>query len=640
MSLEYLFLPIPVHRGRDLCYIYQYISFVMGPRNNHHTTGVAMKTLRMIPYVILITIFLISTTGMRTLAPSATINVTTFNDEYGTGVTTCSLREAIQTANSDIEFGGCTDVVGTDTIYLPAGSYTLEMGGANDDLNASGDLDITSNLSIIGQGTGAVIQANGIDRALDIQSLATVVLNQLTITGGSLPEVDEGSGDSGGGIRNAGTLTLTHVTVSSNRAGDGDSWVEDRNTGGMGGGIVSSGSLTIIDSLITNNHAGDGYNQTDWGATGGHGGGIAVTAGSLSITNSTITGNVAGESKATQGGWGGNGGGIYTNGSSASITASTISLNIGGKSYRDYGGYGGGIFAATNINLLNSTVSGNKSGAGGSIYGGPGGGCGIYAESATIRYSTIYNNSSATGSDASQSNGGGINAMNLTLGASIVAGNSVWKDIHPNIVVYGNGVSEDYNVIGEINYGWTFTSGPTGNSYLDVADYSLLPLGDNGGPTQTHAMLSDNLAVDKIPGGSLGCGTTYAHDQRGYGRPVNAACEIGAYEFGNTPPVAVPDTYSTVYVTILTVDAAGGLLVNDTDAEADPLTAMLVSGPDPAQGSLTLSADGSFTFTPAAGFAGDATFTYVASDGIDTSAPTLVTIHVTAQFLYLPLIKH
>ena len=55
------------------------------------------------------------------------------------------------------------------------------------------------------------------------------------------------------------------------------------------------------------------------------------------------------------------------------------------------------------------------------------------------------------------------------------------------------------------------------------------------------------------------------------------------------------------------------MLANDTDADGDPLTATLVSGP--ANGTLTLNADGSFVYTPNANFNGTDTFTYSVSDG-------------------------
>jgi VCBS repeat-containing protein len=94
----------------------------------------------------------------------------------------------------------------------------------------------------------------------------------------------------------------------------------------------------------------------------------------------------------------------------------------------------------------------------------------------------------------------------------------------------------------------------------------------------------------------------------------------------NDAPVAAADAYSTVEDTALTV-AAPGVLGNDTDPDGDPLTAVLVSGP--GHGTLTLNADGSFGYTPAADFAGTDAFSYRASDGALSSNPATVTITVT-----------
>jgi len=69
------------------------------------------------------------------------------------------------------------------------------------------------------------------------------------------------------------------------------------------------------------------------------------------------------------------------------------------------------------------------------------------------------------------------------------------------------------------------------------------------------------------------------------------------------------------------------VLSNDTDAELDPLTAVLDSGP--SHGTVTLSPNGGFTYTPTAGYTGPDSFTYRASDGVATSALATVTITVT-----------
>ena len=86
----------------------------------------------------------------------------------------------------------------------------------------------------------------------------------------------------------------------------------------------------------------------------------------------------------------------------------------------------------------------------------------------------------------------------------------------------------------------------------------------------------------------------------------------------NTAPVANNDIYPATEDTTLNV-AAPGVLGNDTDVNGNPLTAVLVTGPTAAQGTLTLNANGSFTFVPAANFNGAATFTYRANDGFANS---------------------
>jgi len=95
----------------------------------------------------------------------------------------------------------------------------------------------------------------------------------------------------------------------------------------------------------------------------------------------------------------------------------------------------------------------------------------------------------------------------------------------------------------------------------------------------------------------------------------------------NDAPVATNDAYTTDEDTALTV-AAPGVLGNDSDLDSSTLTAALVTGP--VHGTLTLNANGSFTYTPAANFNGTDSLTYHASDGSLTSDPATVTITVTA----------
>ena len=103
--------------------------------------------------------------------------------------------------------------------------------------------------------------------------------------------------------------------------------------------------------------------------------------------------------------------------------------------------------------------------------------------------------------------------------------------------------------------------------------------------------------------------------------------------FGNTQPNAAADAYATDQNTPLTV-AAAGVLANDSDADGDPISAQLASGP--AHGTLALNSNGSFTYTPTSGYHGPDSFTYRASDGRLDSNTVTVGISVNA----LPTAAH
>ncbi|MFN8371334.1 MAG: lamin tail domain-containing protein [Anaerolineae bacterium] len=94
----------------------------------------------------------------------------------------------------------------------------------------------------------------------------------------------------------------------------------------------------------------------------------------------------------------------------------------------------------------------------------------------------------------------------------------------------------------------------------------------------------------------------------------------------NSAPQVVDDEYTTDEALALNVPVAEGVLVNDSDVNPDTLTAVLVS--TTANGTLNLSSDGSFSYTPMGSFNGVDTFTYQADDGTTLSSVATVTIHV------------
>ena len=238
-------------------------------------------------------------------AHAATITVNTNADEFDTG-SGCSLREAIQAANTNAAFGGCTAGSGADTIDLPAGTYTLTIAGAGENANATGDLDITENLTINGSGaTTTIVQAcdssggpcTGIDRVIHVSG--TSVISGLTIQNGSPPPSPPTSAFGGGIFNQGSTLTLTNCTVSGNAVSNA-----------FGGGIAQIGGAVNLTNCTVSNNSGSA-----------HGGGISNGSGSLILTNSTVSGNSifnpSGEQTA---------GGILSSGT-VTLTNSTVSGN-------------------------------------------------------------------------------------------------------------------------------------------------------------------------------------------------------------------------------------------------------------------------------------------------------------------------
>ncbi len=94
----------------------------------------------------------------------------------------------------------------------------------------------------------------------------------------------------------------------------------------------------------------------------------------------------------------------------------------------------------------------------------------------------------------------------------------------------------------------------------------------------------------------------------------------------NTSPTASNDSYGLATNSSLLVPEYAGVLANDQDADGDTLAAELVMGP--SEGELTLNSDGSFSYTPDQGFAGNDSFTYQASDGVVTTSVATVTLNI------------
>ena len=261
---------------------------------------------------------LAQTTGL-TFTVNSTNDAVDVNPGDGTCATAageCTLRAAIQEANA---------YAGTDTLNLTAQTYTLAIANANkdagEDAAATGDLDITSDLIL--NGNGATIDANNIDRVIHILAGATVSIANVTIKGGSYNALG-----TGGGILNNGILTLSNSTVSDNA-----------QYSYSGNGIYNSGELIVINSTISGN-SGTGISNAN--------GGIAT------LTNSTISKNTS---------WG-IGGINNTNDSTLTLINTIVSGNLALSDYVYDDGYGyystkpsdiGGTYAQKGNNLISGS---------------------------------------------------------------------------------------------------------------------------------------------------------------------------------------------------------------------------------------------------------------------------------------------
>ncbi|MDB6109232.1 MAG: hypothetical protein JWR69_982, partial [Pedosphaera sp.] len=344
----------------------------------------------------------------------------------------------------------------------------------------------------------------------------------------------------GGAIYNVGNLSLKTCTISNCLAATGGAIYNDGNSflincvieacandsgQGDGAGIYNhSGNFTLVACVVTGCDAG-------W-----WGGGIA-SWGNLTMTNTTIADNTSEE-----------GGGLYLGGGTNLFSNCTIrgnaSYQYGGGGLKNLGQLtllnctvsgnscpyvisadgGGGIENLNLLTMLNCTVSGNSCSAphGGGILNTtvnwdnhtfPG--ASIQLTSCTIVSNTATGTANTGGLE--NINGGSVHAQ-----TTLFAGNDV-NDIS------GVLTSQGYNLIQ--NPGSSTMAGDlTGNLY--GLDPLLGPLQSNGGPTFTHALLTNSPAIDAGP-----TNAPAGFDQRGMSRPQGLALDIGAFEFGASPAV-------------------------------------------------------------------------------------------------------
>ncbi|MCG3159248.1 MAG: hypothetical protein JMDDDDMK_00234 [Acidobacteria bacterium] len=181
--------------------------------------------------------------------------------------------------------------------------------------------------------------------------------------------------------------------------------------------------------------------------------------------------------------------------------------------------------------------------------------------------------------------------------------------------------------------GWAtnISPGPADESSQTV---SFLVSADNSDLFAAQPAISANGALTFTPAANANGSATVTVALKDNGGLANGGVDTSAPQnfvinvtAVNDPPAAVNDSYSTNEDTMLNI-AAPGALSNDTDVEGNPLTAIIMTGP--ANGALTLNANGSFIYAPNANFNGGDSFTYRANDGAANSNTVTVTITIAA----------
>ncbi|NEO86841.1 MAG: CHAT domain-containing protein [Spirulina sp. SIO3F2] len=427
--------------------------------------------------------------AIRTVSSNADAGTGTLRDALTVGVGFGGALAAGDTIN--FSFSGTITLTGVDinwtadNVTIDGSGQTIVIdGGANDNVFVVNANNATIQNLTIQNGS-----STGRGGAIDHQGVGTLAITNSTITGNS-------ASTDGGGIYSTGTVSLTNSTVSGNI------------TNVDGGGVHSTGSLTLTASTVSGNTAMN------------YGGGLFLdnTAGNLTLSDSTLSGNSASAK----------GGGVDSNGSTT-LTNSTISgnssINGGGINFEN---------SAETLAVINSTLSGNGAlGTGGGIRSGGT----VTLTNATIAFNTADSDGNGGGNGGGVYIGGGtysnqfINSIvaNNTDGSPAsevpdISANLSTSTVRHNLITSTNGIS-----------GLTLTNGVNGN--IIGQDPLLGPLQNNGGTTQTHALLSGSPAINAGDNSVV----TLSIDQAGNLRIVNNTVDIGAFEFqtettvGTTP---------------------------------------------------------------------------------------------------------
>jgi hypothetical protein len=440
-------------------------------------------------------------------------------DDSGGG----SLRQAVLDANAA---GGADDIAFGEGL---TGTITLES-----------QIVVTDELAINGPGADVITISGGGDSRI-FEATAPFAVNNLTFADAG-PDTGDCRDDSGGAIRQLEDHLEVHDSTFSGNSGgygasvylyggvtaniSGSTFVGNVSNDGCDGPAVygnSQGDVTITTSAFRGNTATDDEAGAAWFCSG--------PGANVLITDSEFTDNHATD---------GNGGAIlvYQCGESDGVGGSHLLVANSTITGNTATAQGGGIAfysEATDatLTILQSTITDNTAG----LYGG---GVAVYGPEAfavTITGSILTDNEN-TGEfepSAATAEGNGPDNVGVSEVGALAAGLS---DLHTEIPDLASG---DNNIIGALE-GETELSGDENQFGVDPL---LGPLADNGGPTQTRALLDGSPAlnagpdpVPDFPGNEF--------DQRGpdFLRVVFGRVDVGAFEVQAPVPIVLEPTFT------------------------------------------------------------------------------------------------
>ncbi|MGI9087222.1 MAG: choice-of-anchor Q domain-containing protein [Chthoniobacterales bacterium] len=400
------------------------------------------------------------------------VNSLADHDDHACGTDDCTLREAINHANADLNFQYYS------IAFAPGVSGTITLAS---------ELWLNRNITITGPGA-----------------------RNLAVSGNSAHRVFTIGGNGG---------SITGLTIRDGNV------VAAAGAAGQGGGVYCGAQFTFTDCMFTSNHVVGGNGSGGQGSPGANGQGGAIYLGSnaisLTLTGCTFaSGNTAtgGNGITSGGGVGGagglgQGGDIFNAGSGLAMTNCTVAGGTAtggnggsGTSFGGAGGaaIGGGVSNAGSLTMTNCTVSGNA-GTGGT--GGTGN----------------FNGVAGVGSGGIANLAGGSATITNTLVANNNRTNNGGADVD------GSFTSGGYNLIATTDHstGFTSTGDMTGTDASPVNPGLIGPPGNTGGPTDTFNLFFTSRAID------AGNDSSAPHrDQRGYLRTGHP--DIGSFEYNGS----------------------------------------------------------------------------------------------------------